>query len=267
MTTSPHDPFFLSFTDPDPTQFVVEGRWCVEALLENDAFGVVRVAKAAESPDDAIEKRCRDRNIELRILSKEEISTVAGYPFHRGVLALAQRPELPSVFESPPWPAGLLVCCPELADPSNLGSVARSAAALGAAGLIVATDRGADLFSRKSIRASSGAVFRIPLFLLPASQIRQAVADLRDQEYQVFGAVLGPDSLPLRDIQPPRDAILVLGPEKDGLDEEWAGLCDALVSIPMARGVDSLNVSACAAILIHHFVNFRPTTRTENIKI
>ena len=144
------------------------------------------------------------------------------------------------------------MACPLLADAANLGAIIRSAAALGAAGVLVPHEAGADVYSRKSIRASSGAVFRLPVF--ESADLAEDLRKLRRSDYTVMGTSLSEGSTPLSEAPEFSNAVILFGPENGGLCETWEKLCDVKLTIPMSDGIDSLNVAASAAIVLYELL-------------
>jgi tRNA G18 (ribose-2'-O)-methylase SpoU len=230
---------------PDAGRFVVEGRWCVEALLDSDRFETVAVIRAEGSQEDFDEKY--PGLTELYSLPKSELSKIAGFAFHRGILAIAKRPVISPV--SVDETGGIWVACPELADESNLGAIVRTAAALGAAGILLSSRKGADVFSRKSIRASSGAVFRLPI--CECVDLEKKISGLKGDGFFILGTSPGADCISLHEVPQLTKAVVVFGPEKNGLSRDWLDLCDLRIQIPMSSGMDSLNVAASAAIVLY----------------
>jgi tRNA G18 (ribose-2'-O)-methylase SpoU len=179
----------------------------------------------------------------------ELLAELTGYLLHRGLIAAMHRPELPSA-------AALLrdarrvVILENVVDPTNVGAIFRSVAAIGADAVLV-TPRCSDPFYRRAIRVSMGTVLQVPWArvgdwastrkLLTASGFHLAALALAD------GAV------PLREfaaIAPERVA-LVLGTEGEGLTREAIEAADTVVTIPMSHGIDSLNVAATAAVAMY----------------
>jgi TrmH family RNA methyltransferase len=124
----------------------------------------------------------------------------------------------------------------QLADPGNVGTLIRSADAFGAA---VALSEGcADPLSQKALRASAGAIFRVPLVAWDAAPGRRVALDAHSDV-----------SLAAADLRPP--VTLVLGAEREGLPDEVLAGCDAVASIPMPGEAESLNVAAAGAIALY----------------
>lgn len=207
------------------THFIVEGQLPVERLQESSYL----VEKIIRIGDD---------------ISREEASSLLGFHFHRGYLAIARKPE------NPPLSAmseGTLVVLPEIADPGNLGTIIRNTAALDGAGIILG--KGASPFNAKAIRASAGNLFRLPVRRSP--DLLSDLAEL-SKTHTILGTSLSKDSIPICNLPSISGKIaLLLGSEDFGLSGIIESLCDHLVHLPMSRGTDSLNVASASAIFLH----------------
>ena len=140
----------------------------------------------------------------------------------------------------------------DIVDHTNVGAIFRSAAALGVDAVLV-TPRCADPLYRRAIRVSMGTVFQVPWTRIdpwPAG-----VSQLRDIGFEVAALALTGDSIPLDEYasRAPERVALVLGTEGDGLSRQTLHTVDREVRIPMAGGVDSLNVAAAAAVAAWEF--------------
>ena len=229
-----------------------EGPYLAERML---AAGLEMLALACEERAAGRWRELAAGRCPLLVLPRAELAELAGFPFHRGVLAAARRPRLPGPEE---LLAGLgpsaasLVVCPEFSDNDNLGAIIRAAAGLGAAGVLLGR-RCCDPFYRRTIRVSMGAVFNLPIARLADDA---AGADLlKAAGFRLAAAVLGREALALGDWRPSPRTALLLGAEGPGLPPAWIELADELVTIPMSRGVDSLNVGAAAAVLLERLRN------------
>lgn len=131
-------------------------------------------------------------------------------------------------------------------DPANLGAVLRTAEALGIGGVILTGS--CDIYSPKVLRASMGAVFRLPFFL--ADNMAEAVKQLNAAGLVSFAAVPDADAQEVTTIDFHRPAVLVVGNEGNGLTQEAISACTGMVTIPMLGRAESLNASASAAILM-----------------
>ena len=174
------------------------------------------------------------------------IERLTGFHLHRGALAAMQRPELPSV-ESLLADAHRVLVLEDIVDHTNVGAVFRSAAALGVDAVLV-TPRCADPLYRRSIRVSMGTVFQVPWTRVDPWP--EGIAAIRSAGFTVATLALADDAMSLDDLAaaPPQRLALVLGTEGDGLSHHTVAAADLTVTIPMAGGVDSLNVAAAGAV-------------------
>ena len=149
--------------------------------------------------------------------------------------------------------APLLVVCDEISDPHNLGAIIRTAYCAGAHGVIIPKRRSAGLTSVVA-KTSAGAVSYLPVARVP--NLPALLKDLKDQGVWVFGtAAGGTTDLYHADLKGP--AAIVIGSEGEGMSRLVEENCDFLVSIPMKGGLNSLNASAAAAILLYEAVRQR----------
>nr|WP_194241554.1 RNA methyltransferase [Galbitalea soli] len=176
----------------------------------------------------------------------ELLEELTGYLLHRGLIASMERPPLPP-------PAELLrdarriVILEDVADPTNVGAIFRSVAAIGADAVLV-TPRCSDPFYRRAIRVSMGTVLQVPWTRTGEWSSTRAL--LAEHGFHVAALALSPEAVDLRAFAAgaPERVALVLGAEGYGLTAEAIAAADTVVSIPMAHGIDSLNVAATAAV-------------------
>jgi len=226
---------------------VVEGRWAVEALLDNPGFRVVEVLVEA-GRHRGIEERALAAAIPCRELSAAEMASFSGYEFHRGVCAVAARPLPREPDEAFLAGAKRLLVPVDLADAGNLGTLLRSAAAFGVDGVILGAGRGVDVYSRKCIRSSATAVFRLPVF--EVDSLEDTLVRCAEAGFVLLGATPGEEGRPLDQVRPARKTAVVLGSEGEGLPAAIARHCAEFARIPMHGGLDSLNVAVSGAILM-----------------
>ncbi|MDQ1578922.1 MAG: hypothetical protein QOE21_1609 [Microbacteriaceae bacterium] len=176
----------------------------------------------------------------------ELLAELTGYLLHRGLIASMHRPPLPDAADLLAS-AKRVVVLENVADPTNVGAIFRSVAAIGADAVLV-TPRCSDPFYRRAIRVSMGTVLQVPWTRVGDwTSTRQLLAA---SGFHVAALALTDDALDLRAFAaaaPDRVAI-VLGAEGDGLTDEAIAAADTVVKIPMAHGIDSLNVAATAAV-------------------
>lgn len=227
---------------------VTEGRLVTEKALE--AGLEIRALVCVPSARGEWESRAEGR-FEVHVLPRSEIEALAGFPFHRGVLALAARPELPAL-KPDNLPAGPLLFLWNVTDPDNLGTLIRSAAALGAGGVILGPGC-ADPLSRKALRASMGNALIRPL----RTGDMDAFSLFDAEGIPTIAAALDPDAGPPESLRPAGPSVLVLGNEGWGLPYEVVSACAFRAAVPMAADVDSLNVAAAGAILMYSLFSRR----------
>ncbi len=174
------------------------------------------------------------------------LEAVTGFHVHRGALAAMARPALPAVDEVV-RDARRVVILEDIVDHTNVGAAFRSSAALGVDAVLV-TPRCADPLYRRAIRVSMGTVFQVPWTRIP--DWPSGIGSLRAQGFTVAAFALGERAVDLDILaaDPPERLAMVLGTEGDGLSRHTVAACDLEVRIPMAGGVDSLNVAAASAV-------------------
>ncbi len=174
----------------------------------------------------------------------ELLEELTGYLLHRGLIAAMNRPDLSTV-SSLLEGARRVIILENVADPTNVGAIFRSVAAIGADAVFV-TPRCSDPFYRRAIRVSMGTVLQVPWTRL--GDWPSARQLLTASGFEIAALALSPDAVSLRDFVAPERLALVLGAEGEGLTAEALACADSVVQIPMAHGIDSLNVAAAAAV-------------------
>lgn len=229
--------------------FVAEGRILVEDLLAWGRAGRVEVvAVLAEAGQGEAVRPRLPAGAALLEASRAELEALTGFAFHRGLLAAARVPAAPGPERL--RSAGRLLVLPALGDPENLGQLLRTAAALGLDGALLGP--GPDPFSRRAVRVSMGTSWKLPLWR--REDPWAALAAWKGEDGERVAAALTPLSLTAGAWRPAPRTALVLGPEGPGLAPEALARCERTVRIPMAEGVDSLNVAAAGAILMHRLM-------------
>jgi tRNA G18 (ribose-2'-O)-methylase SpoU len=185
-----------------------------------------------------------DRDIPVFSGPPELLEQLTGYLLHRGLIASMNRPTLPTP-ESLLATARRVVILENVADPTNVGAIFRSVGAIGADAVLV-TPRCSDPFYRRAIRVSMGTVLQVPWARVGDWASTREL--LTASGFQVAAFALSDDAVSLRDFVPSERLALVLGAEGEGLTPEALDAADVVVQIPMAHGIDSLNVAAAAAV-------------------
>ncbi len=231
--------------------FVAESVKVVRRLLES-SFGVVSVLLPERwLPEFAPLLEARRENIPVYVVAhKRVLEQLVGFSMFQGVMAVGKIPEpvtLDALLARSRSPR-LFVAAEALANAENIGGLVRNAAAFGADGLI-AGETCASPFLRRAVRNSMGTVFRLPIVEPPSLVV--ALWQLRDAGVRCVAAHPHAPACTLTQADLRGDVCLVFGSEGEGLSERVLAACDQAVAIPMAPGVDSLNVVNAAAVFLY----------------
>lgn len=242
----------------DEDTFVVEGRFCLQRLLASSLdAGSILVERGKESEV----ANWHHRSIPVYTLPPDEIRRLVGFDFHRGMLGCGTRPKLHRLdelrFQPGHPPIALAVLGVDHQE--NLGSMMRTAAALGIGHLLIGPAT-ADPYSRRTIRVSMATVFGLRLYELdrPASQLSELH---RLRNIRTIATTLDRDATSLDQMRvDPCETVLIVGNESKGIDDSVQQIATDRVTLPMKLGTDSLNVSIAATIFMYELVrdaNFR----------
>ncbi len=217
-----------------------------EALRAGHPLDRVLVARGTAGPRvQEIVDLARQSSVPVRFETRDALDRVAGSANHQGIVALgaAKRyAELDRVAET----AGLLVLLDGVEDPHNLGAIVRTAHAAGAAGVVVPERRSAGL-TEVVAKAAAGALEHLPI--CQVANLNRALESLKEKGYWIYGLdERGAQDYDRVDYAQP--AAFVLGGEGKGLHEQVRRHCDALLRIPMAGRISSLNVSVAAGVVL-----------------
>jgi tRNA G18 (ribose-2'-O)-methylase SpoU len=195
-----------------------------------------------------VEELVTDASVPIYVVAPEIAEALTGYAVHRGALASMHRPALPSVADVVSG-ARLVVVLEDIVDHTNVGAIFRAAAGLGADAVLI-SPRCADPLYRRSVRVSMGTVFQVPWTRLP--EWGEARSVLHDAGFELAALALAGDAVALDafSARRPERVALMLGAEGDGLSRRALEAADTVVTIPMAGGVDSLNVAAASAVAL-----------------
>ncbi|WP_239333592.1 RNA methyltransferase [Frankia sp. CiP3] len=229
--------------EPAEGLFIAEGEMVIERARRagyRPRSLLVGPSKLALVPDDL------DPGIPVYLAGPDVLATITGFEVHRGALAsMCRRPliSLGDVLDT----ADRILVCEDIVSHTNLGAIFRSAAGLGMDAVLL-SPRCADPLYRRSVRVSMGEVFAVPYARIdpwPA-----ALSLLMDHGFAVVALTPSPDAVALGEFsaRPHEKLALLLGSEGPGLTRAALEAATTQVRIPMANGVDSLNVAAAAAI-------------------
>ena len=264
----PDDPRVADYRNvPDPELirqrglFVAEGRRMVRTLLTDSRFSarsVLATESAYRALGDVLDAGRRD--MPVYVAAQACLDAIAGFHFHRGCLALGERPPpiptaevLSGVGEGPV----VLVLLDNVGNPDNVGAIFRNAAAFDAAAVLLSPGC-CDPLYRKAIRTSIGTSLRLPFTTLSAWP--GDLAELTARGFTLVALTPDPAALALGRFvasTPPKRLVLLLGAEGDGLSEAARQAADVAVRVPLAAGVDSINVATAAGIVLQRIAEMR----------
>lgn len=187
--------------------------------------------------------RCGD--IPVYAAEERVLTGITGFKLTRGVLCAMKRASLPSV-EQICRDARRVAVLEDVVNPTNVGAIIRSAAALGIDAVLL-TSACSDPLYRRAARVSMGTVFQVPWTYLGDNWIEE----LHKEGFKTAAMALCDNSVSVADprVAAEKKLAIVLGTEGDGLSEQTIAQCDYTVKIPMSNNVDSLNVAAAAAVV------------------
>ena len=237
-------------TEPEAGLFIAEGEKVIARAV--DAGYPMRSMLLSDKWLPVMTPVLERTSAPVYLGASDLLEQVTGFHVHRGALAAMSRLPLPD-------PAALLersrrvVVLEKVNNHTNIGAIFRSAAALGMDAVLLAPDC-ADPLYRRAVRVSMGTVFAVPYARLGADPDGppwpRALNLLAEHGYRRLALTPAPDAIDLRELRlgPQEKVALLLGSEGEGLSPRAFAACDLRARIPMAPGVDSLNVAAAAAV-------------------
>lgn len=237
----------LNRREPDKGIFIAESPKVIERALNAGCVPISFLMETRHVENQAKELIARCGDIPVFTAELDVLTQLTGFKLTRGMLCAMYRPKLPTV-EDICKNARRVAVLEDVMNPTNVGAIFRSAAALGI-DAVVLTSASSDPLYRRSIRVSMGTVFQVPWTYLGEDGIR----DLRRLGFKTAAMALKSDSLPIYDprLKEIDKLAIVLGTEGDGLAAGTIADCDYTVLIPMSHGVDSLNVAAASAVAFY----------------
>lgn len=227
--------------EPSAGMYIAESEKVLRRALHagHAPRSVLVLDRFAEAVNDLAE------TVPVFVGSPDVLEAITGFNVHRGMLAAMHRPALPSVAEVL-LPARRVAVLDGIVDHTNVGAIFRSAAAMNVDAVLI-TPTCADPLYRRSVRVSMGTVFQVPWTRIDPWPDTALLTSLG---FTTAAFALTHDSVALDDLadDPPDRLALVFGTEGVGLADATMRACDLAVRIPMAGGVDSLNVAAASAV-------------------
>lgn len=255
------EPQLKRIYEPDQGLFIAESPMVIMRALDAgyEPESVLTCTQAYDGHGrDIIARIVNDYpQVPVYVGSDEVLSTIRGFQMTRGVLCAMKRHELPKPSEILNG-AGRAVLLYDIENPSNVGAIIRSAAAMKMDALLL-TDDCSDPLYRRAARVSVGTVFQIPWTYLhhddsgDENDEYSYIDTLKDAGFTVAAMALSDDSISVSDecLKNAEKLVIVMGNEFSGLPKGLLYKCDHVVKIPMAEGVDSLNVAAASAVAFY----------------
>ena len=229
--------------EPEKGIFIVESPKVIRVALDAGYQPIALLCERRHIEGDAADiiRRCRD--IPVYTGTRELLAELTGYTLTRGVLCAMRRPTSKSI-EEVCQDAHRVVVIDGVVDTTNIGAIFRSAAALGIDAVLLTTNS-CDPLNRRAVRVSMGSVF-----LVPWTWIEGNIQQLNGAGFKTVAMALTDKSIPLDSptLKQEQRLAIIMGTEGDGLPMETINEADYVVRIPMAHGVDSLNVAAASAV-------------------
>ena len=232
--------------DPSKALFIAESPKVIHRALDGGYTPVSMLMERKDIDGSAADILTRCPDIPVYTADEQLLCNLTGYHLTRGVLCAMRRPALPTL-EAVIKSARRIVVLDNVQNPTNVGAIFRSAAALGMDAVLL-TPGCSDPLYRRAARVSMGTVFQIPWTFFPEG--RPWYEQLREFGFKSAALALKDDTLSIDDprLRQEEKLALVLGSEGDGLTDAAIDGCDYTVKIPMYHGVDSLNVAAASAV-------------------
>lgn len=241
----------LNRHEPEKGLFIAESPKVIERALDAGCVPVSFLVERRQLEGEAKEVLSRCESVPVYTADYEVLRQLTGYPMTRGALCTMQRYKLPSMKDICDG-AKRIAILEDVVNPTNVGAIFRSAAALNMDGILLTPACSNPLY-RRAIRVSMGTVFQIPwTFLDPDTESwpEKSMDILHSFGFEMVAMALTENSLSIDDprLLSAEKLAIVLGTEGDGLASATIANCDYTVRIPMSHGVDSLNVAAASAV-------------------
>ncbi|MBQ8188437.1 MAG: RNA methyltransferase [Lachnospiraceae bacterium] len=240
----------LNRHEPEKGIFIAESPKVIERALDAgcEPLSILLEKKHIDTEAKGIVERCG--NIPIYTAEFEVLTQLTGFKLTRGALCAMRRPKLPGL-EEVCRDAKRIVILEDVVNPTNVGAIFRSAAALHMDAVILTPACSNPLY-RRAIRVSMGTVFQIPWTYLAKEEKeqQQGIQYLKDQGFKTVAMALSDEAIDIDDpaLCAEEKLAIIMGTEGDGLADSTIEHCDYTVCIPMSHGVDSLNVAAAAAV-------------------
>lgn len=226
--------------------FIADSPKVVNMLLSSDIE--VKSILATKEYYDEFSHFLESKKIEtLFLATKEEMQSIVGHKIHHNCMMHGIRPDETALDAL----GDQILMLDAITSTENVGSIARSAAALGVNSYLLPR-QSPHPYGRRALRVSMGYVSKLKIHIY--EDIKETIKELKKNGYRVFAAEVTPDATLLSQVKTPKKWALLMGHEGKGISEEVLSLCDEVLSIEMAEGVKSFNVSVAASIMMYQLL-------------
>lgn len=225
--------------------FVVEGRKMCAEMPKEWLHSVYVSENYLENMPEQTRKEYDERGI-LNIAAEHVFLHMSGTKTPQGILAVGRQPVYTLGQLTERAGAPFIIALENLQDPGNVGTILRTAEAAGAAGVLLSR-QSADLFNPKTVRATMGAIYRLPF--LYVENLAETAGQLKDEGYTVYAAKMEGQFYDEKDYT--QKTVFLIGNEGSGLTAQMQAAADEAVCIPMEGKTESLNASVAAGILMY----------------
>jgi len=246
----------LRYNEPDLGLFICESPKVIMRALDAGYTPISILVEEKEIKDEVLEiiERCDSlcKNLPIYTADYDTLSQLTGFNLTRGMLCCMKRNALPSVEEIVKNALRVAVM-EDVVNPTNVGAIFRSAAALNMDAILLTPACSNPLY-RRAARVSMGTVFQAPWTFFehgPSEDANKSyITELKNHGFKTVAFALRDDSISIDDpcLASEEKLAIILGTEGEGLQDSTLATCDYTVKIPMSHGVDSLNVAAASAI-------------------
>ena len=241
----------LNRHEPQKGLFIAESPLVIERALDGGCVPVSMLVQKKHIENQARDIIARCGDVPVYTAEFDVLTQLTGFQLTRGILCAMRRPA-PRTVEEVCRNARRVAVLEDVMNPTNVGAIFRSAAALGMDAVLL-TPSCCDPLYRRSVRVSMGTVFQVPWAYLPGDHTQwpqPGMTLLQSLGFQTAAMALCDDTLSVEDprLREVEKLAVILGTEGEGLSKKTIADCDYTVKIPMAHGVDSLNVAAASAV-------------------
>lgn len=241
----------LRYYEPQPGLFIAESPKVIDRALDAgyEPVSLLMEERHIETEGSKVIPKCGD--IPVYTAEFEVLTRLTGFKLTRGMLGVMRRKRLPDIRQTIAEKRRIAVL-ENVVNPTNVGAIFRSAAALGMEAVLLTAGCSDPLYRRAS-RVSMGTVFQVPWTMMDAKSCiwpQDAMAILKEEGFKTAAMALKEDtvSIDAPELLKEDKLAVILGTEGDGLADSTIADCDYTVKIPMMHGVDSLNVAAASAV-------------------